>query len=78
MKGNYKLYSAQGVYLASTATAVDALRLVAHHPGSRVRHTHRKIVWSEGREAFLAKDNVERAADVVSQRVHDYVLGTAK
>jgi len=49
----WKVYDADGRYVASTADIEDAVVVMARHGvGSTVRFTHAKILWREGEETI--------------------------
>jgi hypothetical protein len=62
----FKVYSADGQYVASCKYAEDAGAVVANYMGGTVRFGHRRVVWREGRE----EDTAANSYDAVAQTIH--------
>lgn len=65
----YKVYSAEGEYIAACKFAEDAAAIVASYEGGTIRDGHRKVVWHEGHEAETAGNSYDAVAQTVYERV---------
>lgn len=73
----FKVYSADGEYLAATKRPEEAAAVVAMlGVGATIRSGHAKkdIVWHEGRECQGAGDSFDHVAVVVYERLGEQCL----
>jgi len=68
----WKVYSAEGEYVASVKYLEDAAALiVAHGDGATIRHGHARrdqALWVEGNEEIPASESYDRVAATVTER----------
>lgn len=65
----WKVYSRDGVYLASFVDAADAACFIAAlGTGATLRAGHRHIVWREGAETQPAGESYDHVATVADER----------
>ncbi len=64
----YKVYNAEGEYVAACKFAEDAAAVVASYEGGTIRDGHRKIVWREGSETETAGNSYDAVAQTIYTR----------
>jgi len=65
----YKVYTADGEYVATCKFAEDAAAVVASYEGGTIRDGHRKVVWHEGDESDTAGNSYDAVAQTIYRRV---------
>jgi phytoene dehydrogenase-like protein len=69
----WKIFSPDGEYVASTKYAEDAAVLAAAREGTVVKYQRYLAVWTEGSEEFSAGESYDRASQVMNQRAVDWI-----
>jgi hypothetical protein len=65
----YKVYAADGEYVAACKYIEDAACLVSFHgEGAEIRAGHTRVVWTEGAESQPADESYDHVAEVVAAR----------
>jgi hypothetical protein len=65
----WKVYSADGEYVAACKDIEDAAALVAFRgDGAQIRYEHRYIVWREGAEQQPAAESYDYVASMATAR----------
>jgi hypothetical protein len=65
----FKIYKADGEYVAACKYAEDAAALVAVlGTGTTIRLGHRFVVWTEGAEAIPAGESYDTVAATIAER----------
>lgn len=66
----WKLYNAEGEYIAACRYVEDALMLMAFNgDDSTIKFDHRTLVWTEGKEEIRASESIDRAVAIVDERM---------
>jgi hypothetical protein len=67
---DFRIYNADGEWMASARYAEDAARIVDLFEGGSVRYYPLNlVVWIDGREDQPASESWDHAAEVINQRV---------
>ena len=68
----FKVYTADGEYIAACKHIEDAAAVVAlYNEGATIRWMHSKIVWKEGAENFPASESYDEVARIVTERIDE-------
>ena len=63
----YKVYTADGEYVAACKYAEDAAAIIASYGnGSQIRDGHKRTVYTEGEHPASAGDSYDRVAEIVN------------
>lgn len=65
----WKIYDADGNYMAATRYGEDAANIVGNMDGGKVKHASYGVVWNEGREEFSAAESWDGCREVMWERV---------
>jgi hypothetical protein len=64
-----KVYNAHGDYIAACKHAEDAAALAAFNGnGTTIRHGHKLVVWTEGKETHPAAESFDFVATTIARR----------
>ncbi|MGP9804043.1 hypothetical protein [Paracoccus sp. NSM] len=66
----FKIFRPGGEYVAACKYAEDAAALTAIlGDGTKIKHGHSHVVWTEGAEDFSAGESYDRVAKIVHDRI---------
>lgn len=68
----WKVFSADGLYVAACKHVEDAACLVAMRgDGTTIRYQHKFVVWTEGAEKQAAGESYDYVADIANARLNE-------
>ena len=67
----WKVYTAEGEYIAACKYPSDAAAVVGLSNSGTVRHQHKRIVWREGQEVVMASESYDEAAEIMLSRLKE-------
>lgn len=71
----WKVYDAEGKYVASVVSTTLAAVLVVHlGGGATIRYLHGRPVWTEGKESISAGESYDEVDRVCAEREHEHWL----